>query len=72
MAIWSTIETTRGKVWCTHFDSGDVALWWPERAVVGSCVVELLGGRAAWKPQNRNWIVPLRYADAVLAEIARL
>ena len=30
----SVIDTSLGKVWVTHFDNGDAALWWPDRARV--------------------------------------
>jgi hypothetical protein len=68
----STIETTLGKVWVTHFDNGDAALWWPDRARVGPAVVDIIDGRAAWKPKYGNWIVPAVHAETLIAEIGDL
>ena len=72
MASRTTITTSLGKVWVTEFDSGDIALWWPKGAAVGAMIVALFAGRAAWQPTHSNWIVSLRYADAVRREIAVL
>jgi hypothetical protein len=68
----SVIDTSLGKVWVTHFDNGDAALWWPDRARVGPAVVEIIDGRAAWKPKYSNWIVPAVHAETLIAEIGDL
>lgn len=72
MPTRSIVETSLGKVWVTHFDNGDAALWWPDRARVGPPVVELIDGRAAWKPKFKNWIVPATYAEDIIAGISDL
>ncbi len=66
------IDTSLGKVWITEFDSGDIAVWFPDRARVGASVADLMKGRGAWKPDRKNWIVPLRYSGAVQKEISAL
>lgn len=72
MATKSIIQTSQGRVWVTHFDNGDVSLWWPAGARVNDAVVEILDGRAAWKPKFKNWIVPAVHAEALIADIGDL
>lgn len=61
MTTKSVIDTSLGT-----------ALWWPDRARVGPAVVEIIDGRAAWKPKYSNWIVPAVHAETLIAEIGDL
>ena len=72
MARKDTIETTEGRVWLPFFDSGDVSLWTPPGSRQADVVADLVSGRAAWKPQYRNWIVPAVHAEEVIAELKEL
>ena len=68
----SIIVTTLGRVWVTHFDTGDVSIWWPERARVGEAVVQLIDGRGKWNPSYRNWTISRVHAEPLLADIGDL
>ena len=72
MTTKSIIETSLGRVWVTHFDSGDAAIWWPASARVGEPVVELIDGRAKWNPDFKNWLIPRVHAEPLLADIGDL
>ena len=66
------IETTIGKIWATHYDDGDVALWTPPGSQQSDAVADIVRGRAAWKPKFRSWFVPEVHAEQVLAELETL